>query len=117
MESIKISGSLKSCEYEYQIDAVGCFDGENISYKDNNIYVSINIKSNIMKRIGNDYEVIFKFKKDKKTTNTLSLKDLKQTIHMPLNTLDILAQDGHYYVKYELNDDELFIFEIFYEYL
>lgn len=117
MKKIKIKGFLKSEEQNYIFDTNGFYDKGILKYEDNDVLVSLDIKNNEMIRTTNSYELVFSFKRGVKTINVLTLKDLSQTIEMSLKTLDILIKDGYYYVQYELNEDELFTFELFYEYL
>lgn len=117
MKKVKINGALKSEEQNYNFEVQGFYGDEILKYEDNNVLVSIDMKNNSMIRSADSYDLFFKFEKNRKTTNVLKLKDLDQTIEMSLNTLDILQKDGYYYVRYELNEDEIFTFELFYEFL
>lgn len=117
MKKVKIKGFLKSEEQNYVIEAQGFYDKGILKYEDNDVLVSLDIKNNKMIRTTDSYELVFSFKRDVKTISMLTLKDLSQTIEMSLKTLDIFIKDGYYYVQYELNEDELFTFELFYEFL
>lgn len=117
MKKVKIKGSLKSEEQNYSFESDGFDEDGILKYQDNGVLVSVDIRGKSMIRSTDDYELIFKFEKNKKTINTLKLKDLNQTLEMSLKTIDLLIKDGYYYVQYELNDDELFEFELFYEFL
>lgn len=117
MEKVKIKGFLKSEEQEVSFDVLGFYGSGVLKYQDGDVMVSIDLKNNCMVRTASSYELIFNFKQHEKTVNVLKLIDLNQTIEMSLNTIDLLIKDGYYYVQYELNDDELFTFELFYEFL
>lgn len=114
MKKVKIKGSLKSEEQTYSFESDGIYEDGILKYQDNDVLVSIDVKNNSMIRSTDSYEIVFNFEKNKKTSNILRLKDLNQTIEMSLKTIDLLVKDGYYYVQYELNDDELFVFELNY---
>lgn len=117
MEKVKIEGSLKSEEQNYNFCLFGLFDKKNniLKYMDNDINVVIDMTNNKMERVCASYKVEFSFNKEQTTVNKLILNDIGQTIQLALKTIDILINDGFYYVEYELNDDEIFTFELCYE--
>ena len=112
---IKIKSKLKSNEDNYEFLVDGEISNDIIKYIDNDVLVEIDLVNNIMKRNSKDYELIFNFSKEEETNSVLNLKDLEQTISMKLYTIDIIKKNGYYYINYELNDDELFAFELTYE--
>ena len=112
---IKLFGYLKSNEKKYEFSTIGQINNEIILYQDNDVNFKFDIENDIMKRIHNDYELEFVFVKNSKTINQLRLKELNQTIDMDLYTIDIVKKDNYYFVSYELNNDELFEFELNYE--
>lgn len=117
MEKVKIKGSLKSEERNYSFESEGFYEDGNLKYQDGEVLVLVDTRGKSMIRSTDNYELVFKFEKNKQTINILKLKDLNQTLEMSLKTIDLLIKDGYYYVQYELNGDELFVFELFYEIL
>ena len=112
---IKIRSKLISSENNYEVLSVGTINKNIISYVDNDVLVQIDLSDNIMKRTSDDYELILNFFKGKETSSILNMKGLGQNIDMKLYTIDIIKSEGYYFVNYELNDDELFKFELVYE--
>lgn len=117
LEKVKIKGSLKSEERNYSFESEGFYEDGNLKYQDGEVLVLVDTRGKSMIRSTDNYELVFKFEKNKQTINILKLKDLNQTLEMSLKTIDLLIKDGYYYVQYELNGDELFVFELFYEIL
>lgn len=112
---LKIKGRLKSNEREYIFETFGDIKDNIITFNDGDILVKLDLNDNKMIRKTLDYELNFIFLKDQKTNNSLFLKDINQVIDMNLYTIDIINQEGYFYVNYELNNEELFFFEIRYE--
>ena len=112
---LKIKGCLKSNENNYSFESNGNINNNIIKFNDNDILVEIDLDNNKMVRKTSEYILNFIFKKDQKTINSLILKDINQSIDMDLYTVDIININGYFYVNYELNDDELFEFELRYE--
>ena len=112
---LRINSKLKSNEKDYEVMCDGEINNDIIKYMDNDVLVEIDLVNNIMKRNSKDYELIFNFLKDEETSSILNLKDLEQTINMKLYTIDVIKKEGYYFINYELNDDELFEFELNYE--
>ena len=114
-KQIKLNGFLKSNEKNYDFSLFGEINNQIIAYRDNDVDVEIDLVNDVMKRFHEDYEIEFRFVKGVKNINQLKLKDLDQHIDMDLYTIDIIKKDNYYFVSYELNNDELFEFELNYE--
>ena len=115
MKKVSVSGSLLSPEQSVKFTASGFFYGKVLKYVDNNVDVELDINNDILIRRNSEYEIRFYFLKESITKNTLKLYELGEAIQLNLYTIDLVKTTGNYYVKYELNDDELFEFSVSYE--
>ena len=96
---------------------VGIYNSDTISYKENDILVTLKLKPNKeikMKRKHNNYNIELIFIENKETNG---LYELKKYGNIPLTIFTKkLICDNHIYIEYYLNkQDELYKLNLFYE--
>ena len=96
---------------------VGIYNSDTISYKENDILVTLKLKPNKeikMKRKNNNYNIELIFIENKETNG---LYELKKYGNIPLTVFTKkLICDNHIYIEYYLNkQDELYKLNLFYE--
>ena len=96
---------------------VGIYNSDTISYKENDILVTLKLKPNKeikMKRKHNNYNIELIFIENKETNG---LYELKKYVNIPLTVFNKkIIFVNHIYIEYYLNkQDELYKLNLFYE--
>lgn len=101
------------------IDFKGILNNNHLSYKENDILVTIDILDNkiVMKRVTKDYELILSLEENKITKNKYNIKNIGNFI-IEIKTLKLYIDNNYINIEYLVIDsNETFDYEIKYELL
>ncbi len=116
MPKIKVNIVLKTPikTYQYLVPAIYQEQEDYIIYKEpttDNTLVKFDYKHNELKRDNNKITMCYKFNKNKKTTGTISLKELNKMVTLNIKTTNIIHKSNNIEITY-LIEDELYNYKI-----
>ena len=105
--NVKLKASIKSNDDDLDIITDGLRDKNKITYKENNIIVTILLfNSRIeMNRKASDYEVNLIFNKFEKTISTYTFVGGNKVFELTTNTKEIIINDSFIKIEYELEEN------------
>ncbi|MDO4963585.1 MAG: DUF1934 family protein [bacterium] len=108
MAKIKLKSTIISNNDKNTIETLGIKSKNKITYKENNIFVTILIYNNKikMKRYCDEYKIEFLFELNKKTKSLYTLNSILKTFNLNTYTKKIDINNNLIKIDYLIEDDE-----------